>query len=428
MSDANQTSADASRPGSPWSLPLVAFLTLVFLTLGFAPNFRWRHDSASHPYGSDFLQEWAGARLILEGRASDLYHLETFRKWQHDPSVIGFRWDDEQYYPAVYPPPHYAFFTPLAMLPYRWATTLWVVTLWACVFLAATLLAKICRHELTPHAERDPENADWMRFLWLAIVMFPPVHISIMFGQKSVVWLVIVCIVCRLMQKRREGLAGIVFGLLSMKPTLFFLLPWIMMRQGRWRFAAGASSSVLGLWGIAIIALPEAMWSGYLATLSNAMSYGSHTGYRVDWSCNLLAIANSLPTAWVEWGKFSLCVPLMIYVLLCVFQDRFARVKPEFFLIAFAGTILLSPHAYHYDLCILLLPILWMAVQQPRQALAYYVLVSFAVFLSSNVMGSFRIPLIALMLLGMLIERRLRNAQASKSPEWGLPDSGHASA
>ena len=37
-----------------------------------------------------------------------------------------------------------------------------------------------------------------------------------------------------------------------------------------------------------------------------------------------------------------------------------------------ATTLLISPHTYHYDLCVLLLPILWLVATSPKCGIAYY--------------------------------------------------------
>lgn len=359
--------------------------------------------------------------MILDGQAAELFDGRTFQACQHNSKTLGFEWDTDRYYPAVYPPMHYALFAPLAALPYRIATMLWIAVLWAAVFVSAYLIALLCEHERGIGQRETASQGLWQRYLWIAIVLFPSVHISVLFGQKSALWLLIACVTCYLLQRNRQATAGLIFGLLSLKPTLFFLLPLLMVRHGRWRFVAGTGISVACVWGLALVSLPWSMWTSYFATLQNATSYGAASGYRVDWACNLFAIANALPVDWITWGKTALCVPLFLYVLLCVFQTEIEGICPELILIAFLGTFLISPHAYHYDLSILILPVLWISVRQPQRGVIYFALLSIAIAVSSQVMETLRVPVIAIVLLGLLSELRLRDALARTVPSSDLP-------
>ena len=115
----------------PFWISLAVYVSLGIVYLLFAPNFDWQTQRGDDVYGADFLQEWVGARLILDGRADELYS-PKFSDWQHNAELIGFEWDKSQFYPAVYPPPHYLLFTPLALIPYRWAAIVWLIMLLAC--------------------------------------------------------------------------------------------------------------------------------------------------------------------------------------------------------------------------------------------------------------------------------------------------------
>ena len=128
------------RRPSTW-LPLVVFAVITCVYLLFAPNYEWKLEETGTAYGADFLQEWVGARMVLTGHVSELYDLDVFRAWQYDPKVVGFAWKTDQYFPPVYPPPHYVLFSPFACLPYRWAVVIWLLVLISAAFFSSKLIS-----------------------------------------------------------------------------------------------------------------------------------------------------------------------------------------------------------------------------------------------------------------------------------------------
>lgn len=379
-------------------IPATLFAGMLLVTFTCAPNYRWQESFLSDPYGADFLQEWVGGRMVLMGHARDVYDFESFRAWQHDRALIGFDWDEQRYYPPVYPPLHYAVFAILAWIPYRWCAMLWVAFLWGLVFLNAIWIAAIARHETRG---ADPRASHWQNtsfFGWFAILLFPVVPLSVMLGQKSLIWLAILCGMVRLLQTERPTKAGIVFALLSLKPTLFFLLPLVMARRGSWRFVGGCVAGMTCMWGLSLLLLPWSMWQGYLATLSQAVQYGTQGGYRPDWSCSVWSIAKAWPADWRIWVAGLVCTPLAGYVVLGLFRRGGASLDPRTLFLTLAATMLLSPHAYHYDLCILLLPVGWMVGLRPRFAIATYTALAFGLASSSMFYAVVPIPLLVILL------------------------------
>ena len=404
-------------------LQTIMFASIACTFLFFSPNYEWQAEESDAAYGADFMQEWVGARMLLTGHVSELYDVDTFRAWQYDPQIVGFAWKTDQYFPPVYPPPHYVLFTPFACLTYRWAVVLWLMILIGAAFLSSKLIADISNHSAT---KLDVDNADATRakskYLWIGLILFPSLLFSISLGQKSVCWLLLACMTWRLLQCHRDYAAGMVFGILSIKPTLFFLMPLVMLRNGRWRFFAGASISVCTIWGATACIVPVETWMAFANVLGTAGNYAENIGYRLDWSCNLMTMAYSLPVELTQWCKWAICVPLSIYLLYCVFEDRRHVVEsPEKALMLLGSTILISPHTYHYDLCVLLLPILWLAVTNTMRGIAYFALLAIGVTLASDAQDYFHIPIVPVLLVGLVCELRLRGVlpsieQASAAP------------
>ena len=135
--------------------------------------------------------------MLLSGHVSELYDVDTFRAWQYNPNIVGFKWETDQYFPPVYPPPHYVLFSPFACLTYRWAVVCWLFVLIAAAFFSTKLIADIVNHAASKgNKESVAETQSKAKYLWLGLILFPSLLFSISLGQKSV---------CRL--RSRDGTA-----------------------------------------------------------------------------------------------------------------------------------------------------------------------------------------------------------------------------
>ena len=378
-------------------------LCLGIVYLFFAPNYDWQSQRHDDVYGADYLQEWVGARLILEGHVDELY-TSKFLDWQHDPELIGFEWDKSQFYPAVYPPPHYVLFTPLALLPYRWSAVVWLMILLASACFAAWTIASLVKQGSEKTDQEARKKSD---YLWIGALLFPSMLFSITLGQKSAVWLLLLSATAYLLLNSRDYLSGFVFGLLTVKPTLCFLLPLLMLKEKRWSFLTGMTTSCVILWGTAAACLPWSVWPSFADGFRSAGNYAENAGYRMEWSCNLLTFAYGLTPELVQWCKWGVCLPLGIYVFFGAITASMDWKSPRKWMIITASTVLLSPHFYHYDLCILLIPILWLIATEPRRGFAYFAMLSVGVVLAGDAVTHLRLPILPLMLVGIVCELRL---------------------
>lgn len=398
---------------------LVAFSAILMVS---SPSHRWQPETITvAPHGNDFLQEWVGGHLILAGSANRLYDTASFEACQHDPKITGFQWSRATYFPPVYPPPHYLLATSLAWMPYRVATIVWLCLLVTAMLLGSWITAKhIVRfHEVTGNTFAKNLLDRWS---WIAVVLFVPTIYCFIIGQKGPFWLLVIASTWALLRQRKEGWAGIVFGLLSIKPTLFILLPIVMLRYGRWRFLAGVSLTVALLWGGAFALLPLEVWSGFAEKLGMSSSYAAIRGYHLDWSCNLMSLSYiSQNSSDIELIKWFVVLPLILYGGLLVIAPRELDFdRPDTLWNLLVVTFLLSPHAYYYDLVILLIPLLWYAAVEPKRCVTYYLLVSASVVIAPLILETIGIPLIPIVLTATMIEQRLRISGANRNPKLGL--------
>jgi hypothetical protein len=402
-------------PENPFRGSKVVLLVLAVIFgayVCFSPNYRWNTSFEETPYAADFLQEWVGARMIASGQASQLYG-ESFVLNQHEPNYVGFTWNREEYFPAVYPPPHYLLFSPIGLISYRWAGLIWLacqLLFVYCTWVAARPLIERVQTDRgqTEHDSSDHDSSAG-RAIWLALILFPALLFSITVGQKSTMWMMIIAVSMSLYSGGKDFRAGVVFGFLSIKPTLFFLVPLVMLKQRRWQFLVGSSLSALVIWGTTALLMPWSVWSGFIDVASGAGSFAENMGYRADWSCNLLTLAYSLPVNLVAWGKIAICIPLALYVLYSIFILTPSLDKPTSWLMVLAGTALLSPHFYYYDLCVLLPPLVWLWSKSSKESVAVYVLLAVSCAASAGVFELLDVPILPIALIGIVSASGLRS-------------------
>jgi hypothetical protein len=243
----------------------------------------------------------------------------------------------------------------------------------------------------------------------MAIILFPATVYALIVGQKGTLWFLVIAITWALLRNRRDGWAGFVFGILSLKPTLFFALPLVMARYGRWRFLSGMAVSMVALWGSSALVLPGDVWTGFAEKIGMSGTYAGIQGYHLDWSCNLMSIAYAAQNPeGIALMKWFLVLPLSVYGLILILEPREFRVdQPGHLWNILIVTFLLSPHSYYYDLVVLLAPLMWYAVTDLRRGVAYYLFISASIVLSPMALSTIGIPLIPLVLVAVMIERRL---------------------
>ncbi|MEO5756087.1 MAG: glycosyltransferase family 87 protein [Mesorhizobium sp.] len=170
----------------------------------------------------DFSNLWAGARMTLEGHVAFLFDVETYRatlRRMFLPDLPDQEWS--------YPPSILIFGAPLALLPIFSAYLVWtfgtVFSLWLAVRpLKLGRLAEV------------------------AIMLCPAMLINAAFGQNGALTTALL-IGGLVAAPKRPLLAGLLFGLLTVKPHLGILVPFCLLASGNWRaiLAAALSSAVL---------------------------------------------------------------------------------------------------------------------------------------------------------------------------------------
>jgi hypothetical protein len=340
---------------TPLSGAVAALLILAAILL-FSPNFR-DVGRTTGPFGGDFLQEWIGGRIVLEGDAARLYDLDYVKSLEHDPAVIGYSWNADRYLPIVYPPFYYVLVSPLALLPMKTAAYVWTVLMAGAFLATAAVLGQV--------AGEKRSRLGWMI---PAAMLFAPMLENFASGQKATVVLLILSTTYLAMVRERSFLAGLAFGLLAFKPQLGLAIFAAMLWKRQWRFLLGAATTGAALLCASLLVGLQPCLAWVRITLG-AADYVHTAGYELE-------------KAHCWYGMFSLLCgerfPLMAkgatlaagaatcFVLLPALRGPLRFGSPRFalqFSALAAASMLVSPHLLSYDLSIALLPMALVAFE-----------------------------------------------------------------
>ncbi len=357
-------------------------------------------DNAGKPLGSDFLSFYAASKLALSGHAADAWNPAA-----HQAVETGVFGRNHGYWAFFYPPAYLLACLPLALLPYGAALAVWLGTTTA----AAIAVAR-----------------KWIEGVpFITLLAFPAIWINMGNGQNAALFTAIVLAGCVLL-KSRPIAAGLVFGLLVMKPQLALALPFLLAASGRWKtFAAtGVSAAVLCLiaWGVVGT-------EGYLAFLHNSALARATLDQGLvgpdkmqSWFAALRLWSAPLAVAYaVQILVAAAVLGSAVYVAF-----RFRPEPAAFGALMVTAALQLSPFLLDYDLMLLAMPLGWLVVSgrqsgfrdwEKTVALLAYVLPMFARPVASHL----HLPLTPLVVLAVyaVVVRRVVQPSLSVSNALG---------
>ncbi|MHA3013354.1 DUF2029 domain-containing protein [Cupriavidus necator] len=354
-------------------------------------------DSLGRP-GVDFSAFWSASYLVMKGQAAKVYDYETLR---HVIAAFGaVRGEGKFFLPWVYPPTFLLFVMPLSLLPFA-ASYLLFIGSTAVVYITAVL-----RILAFPGVPRH--------VVWLPVLAFPGIHEAALIGQNSL--LTAGMAAWALIQLRtRPVLAGVLIGLLSVKPQLAALLPVALVVDRAWKafFTAAATAAAIAacsiaLWGWETV--PAFLESGTL--FRQIVLEQGEIGWRhcPTVFAMMRRAGASVTVAYLAHG---LGAVFAIWVLVRAWRGRSSTALRIAALAA--STVMVSPYLWYYELTWVGLAIAGLAVEGvkhgwmkgERELLVVAWLLPFA--LSMNQAGHLPPagPLVTLLLL-MAILRRAR--------------------
>ena len=295
-------------------------------------------DAHGKPVGYDFITFWSAARLALDGRPEAAFDPVAIGAAQHlAVPALGdmlFLWH--------YPPPFLLLVLPLGLLAYPTALVAFTgatVALWAGLIRALF---------------RDPRA-------WLVAAATPAGLINLIDGQNG--FLTAGLAGFALVQlDRRPRIAGMLIGLLAIKPHLAALFPLALIASRRWRTLLSAAVTAILFTALSAAVFGDATVAAFLRDLPRLRDIVDRAG--LPWGqmpspyVLLLSLhAAPLAAAFAQAGA-ALAAGICVW---CAWRDEQAPFETKAAVLC-AGTLLVSPYLFTYDLTWLALALAFLAI------------------------------------------------------------------
>jgi glycosyl transferase family 87 len=299
--------------------------------------YQWAAAYATDRFHNDLTFYYIAARIGLKSGWPRIYDL-GLQQAQLDALGSDIKIADLARY--ISPPPVAWSALPLAALPFPVAYAIWSALL---------LIALIVTWRLAAPGQGRA------RLIQLAAALgWLPIIYGLQLGQPGLFVALGVAASYALLRTGRQWWAGVVLGLLVLKPQLAFLVPPALLVSGRYRAFAGSAIALAALAIASAINIGSEGISAYEARLSFA------AGVPVNRALTLAPIIGSIPiTRAVQ-------VAIAVWVLAIVYRMR--RRGPEMiFVPALIGGMLASPYLHLDDLVMVGLAA-WLYLRTSRPA------------------------------------------------------------
>jgi hypothetical protein len=342
------------------------------------------------PYQMDFVSYWAAARLTDAGNPAGAYDIALHRSIELGAIPLGGA------LPFAYPPCFLPLLAPFGLLSYPAAAAIWVLLGFAAYCAAIRRWA--------------PDMP------WLAL-SFPPLLVNVVTGQAGLLIAALFVGGMALLPKRPFA-AGVLLGLLIVKPQLGLVLPLALLAGREWRAIVGAAAAAAGLILVSLVLFGWAPWQAWLGNaglIASIASEGLAGWHRMASVYGALRMAGaSAGLAWAAHGLVALAAAAAAGLIWFRSGDLGAKAGA-----LAAATALASPYLFGYDTLLLVVPFLWL-VRRGRHwsllALAWATLLLSLVQVAGWSGGPNLAPLAPIILLGLiLVQSRGFNASASET-------------
>lgn len=301
-------------------------------------------DRAGNIKFQDFLQFYISARLIRDGRNSQLYDQ---RVADHEmETIVGPQ--DRVRLPTVYGPQVGLAFVPLTRFSFSAAARLWVALSLLIAFACIYLVWKSC-----PALQRHPA------MVLLCAIAFPPLFHFFVRGQISA--LILACFTAAFLAFRaeRNWLAGIALGFLVLKPPFLVAIPLVLLLSQSWQPLFGLAASALAQLAVATIYFGTTLMRTYIETMLHMSrwiglaeagpAYIQMHSLRSFWT--LLFSGQTFP-----WPQFALALYLLTSIAAIAIAAsvwKSSSPLPLRFSALTLAAVLVNPHLFVYDLLVL---------------------------------------------------------------------------
>lgn len=276
----------------------------------------------------DFNNLWTGGRLALEGHVDYIFNMDQYRPAMRrllELNVPSQEWS--------YPPSLLLLAVPLGALPALPAYIVW--TLGSVLLLH--LAIRPYKFPLTFH---------------LAVLLSPAVFINAMFGQNGS-FISALFIMGLYYIPKKPVLAGICFGLMTVKPHLGILIPFLLLARGQWKVIFSAGITTIGMAVLTGLLFGFSVWPDFLHNTQPMMQAFMEMPFPHPYQANTVTgfilargFGANLPLAYLFQGGLTLAAILavmMIWRSESMHDDRKIALTLGLALVA-------TPYGYIYDM------------------------------------------------------------------------------
>jgi hypothetical protein len=378
------TTPAAASPERLWTLAWVFVLVLVALLFAqdiFATHFTpWPSIRGAAIWGRDFANVYTSGHLALEGKLDLLYDLKGYSAYQD--ALFDGALRNHNY---SYPPPTLLYTWAFALLPYPVALLSWLLLTGAAFAAAAR-----------------PYLRDAGLPAWLALIA-PATLLNVWAGHYGLLigalWLGAFHLL-----PRRPVLAGVLIGLMLVKPHLAILAPLILARRGEWKAFAAAGGTVAALVAVSALAFGPDLWRTWLG-----VTVGVQTGMVDDVGTYFLTMMPTIvPTVSALGFPGAAAWTLQLLAGGAAVAALLLRMPVDSRGAGLAGGVasfLVLPYAFNYDMTVPGLAALLMLARlrhDPKAGPSFVLLLAFLLPLTVQTFGLLHLPAPALILAALL--------------------------
>lgn len=278
-------------------------------------------------WGRDFVNVYTSGALTLQHRLGILYNVDAYRAFQ-----LGLFHQSLHDHNYSYPPVTLLYTWVFALVPYPLALAAWLGGTGALFVRAAR-----------PYLERAGLSA------WLALAA-PASIVNLWAGHYGFLVGALWLFAWHHLPKR-PVLAGVLIGLMVVKPHLAVLAPLVLMRRGEWRAILAAAATVVALVGLSALLFGADLWVTYLtrtATAQVGMIDDVQTFFATMMPTVTTALAILHVPTFAALAAQGVVAALAILILLKYLPKDSERAG----LAAATATFLVLPYAFAYDMTV----------------------------------------------------------------------------
>jgi hypothetical protein len=330
------TNASAQRAIPPALLMACLALGIFNVSLlqtGYVAHW-WIFDENGLGIPTDFVNVWSAGRLVLDGHPALAYDWDIQKQVQ--VAVLGQSYDGN--FAWHYPPPFLFVAFVLAHFPYAVAFFGWAVV--SLVPYLAVIRAIVGRS-----------------FGLLLALAFPVVFTNALVGQNGYLTASLIGGTLYLMPTR-PVLSGICLGLLSYKPQYGLLFPLALIAASQWKVFFTAGTVAILLASLSWLAFGTESWQAFFHWMP-MFSQAFLTEGRAPWGKmqSIFALVRYFggteQLAWVFQWIMSGTVAILLAL---TWRSRSVSYPLKAAGLA-AGTLLITPYLFLYDLMVLAIPV-----------------------------------------------------------------------